>query len=110
MRGRAFACAWWRSRKNLYHFDNVPVLYVNHLGGFMSVFNPEIINNIDVYKGGFPARYGGRLSSVVDIIQREGSNVGHKGSFGIGITDLNFSVEGPGFTKRTAILSQGEKL
>ncbi len=95
--------------QNLYHFDNVPVLYVNHLGGFMSVFNPEIINNIDVYKGGFPARYGGRLSSVVDIIQREGSNVGHKGSFGIGITDLNFSVEGPGFTKRTSYIITGRK-
>jgi hypothetical protein len=57
--------------QNLYLFDNVPVIYVNHLGGFMSVFNPEIINNIDVYKGGFPSRYGGKLSSVMDITQRK---------------------------------------
>jgi len=62
--------------QNLYLFDNVPIIYVNHLGGFMSVFNPDIINNIDVYKGGFPSRYGGKLSSVVDITQREGDNSG----------------------------------
>jgi outer membrane receptor protein involved in Fe transport len=48
--------------QNLYLFDNVPIIYVNHLGGFMSVFNPDIINSIDIYKGGFPARFGGRLS------------------------------------------------
>ena len=60
--------------QNLYLFDNVPVIYVNHLGGFMSVFNPDIINNIDVFKGGFPSRYGGKLSSVVDITQKEGDN------------------------------------
>ena len=53
--------------ENLYMLDNVPLIYVNHLGGFMSVFNSEMINTIDIYKGGFPARYGGKLSSIVDL-------------------------------------------
>jgi len=81
--------------ENLYLFDNVPVIYVNHLGGFMSVFNPDIINSISLYKGGFPARYGGKLSSVVDITQKEGSSSVSKGSYSIGITDFSLLLEGP---------------
>jgi hypothetical protein len=81
--------------ENLYLFDNVPVIYVNHLGGFTSVFNSDMINKIEIFKGGFPARYGGKLSSIVDITQREGDNSEIKGSLGIGITDASFSIEGP---------------
>ena len=95
--------------QNLYLFDNVPIIYVNHLGGFMSVFNPDIINNIDVYKGGFPSRYGGKLSSVVDITQREGDKSGLKGSLGIGITDASFTVEGPLKIKNTSFIITGRK-
>ena len=95
--------------QNLYLFDNVPLIYVNHLGGFMSVFNPDIINNIDVYKGGFPSRYGGKLSSVVDITQREGDNSGLKGSLGIGITDASFTLEGPLKIKNTTFIITGRK-
>ncbi len=95
--------------QNLYLFDNVPVIYVNHLGGFMSVFNPDIINSIDVYKGGFPSRYGGRLSSVVDITQREGDPTRLKGSLGIGVTDLTFSVEGPTKLKNSSFILTGRK-
>lgn len=90
--------------QNLYLFDNVPVIYVNHLGGFMSVFNPEIINNIDVFKGGFPSRYGGRLSSVMDITQREGDYSRYKGSFSAGITDLSFNFEGPAGFKNSSFV------
>lgn len=97
--------------QNLYLFDNVPVIYVNHLGGFMSVFNPEIINNIDVYKGGFPSRYGGKLSSVMDITQREGDYSTYKGSFSAGITDLSFNFEGPaGFKNSSFILGARKTL
>ncbi|MBN2521591.1 MAG: carboxypeptidase-like regulatory domain-containing protein [Bacteroidales bacterium] len=95
--------------QNLYLFDNVPVIYVNHLGGFASVFNSDIINNIDVYKGGFPSRYGGKLSSVVDIVQKEGDTSGLKGSFGIGITDASFTVEGPLRMKNTSFIITGRK-
>jgi len=95
--------------QNLYLFDNVPVIYVNHLGGFMSVFNPDIINNIDVFKGGFPSRYGGKLSSVVDITQKEGDNSEIKGSVGIGITDASFTVEGPLKIENTTFILTGRK-
>jgi len=95
--------------QNLYLFDNVPVIYVNHLGGFMSVFNPDIINSIDLYKGGFPARYGGRLSSIVDITQREGDRTSIKGSLGIGVTDISFSVEGPTRLRNSSFILTGRK-
>jgi outer membrane receptor protein involved in Fe transport len=81
--------------ENLYLFDNVAVIYVNHLGGFMSVFNPDMINNIDIYKGGFPARYGGRLSSIMDIAQREGNPNTLSSSLSVGVTDVTFTVDGP---------------
>lgn len=95
--------------QNLYLLDNVPVIYVHHLGGFSSVFNPDIINNIDVYKGGFPARYGGKLSSVIDITQKEGDISGIKGSFGIGIMDISFALEGPMKMKNTSFIITGRK-
>ena len=50
--------------ENLYLLDGIPLIYVNHLGGFMSVFNPDMINGMDIYKSGFPAMYGGKLSSM----------------------------------------------
>lgn len=81
--------------QNLYLFDNVPVIHVNHLGGFISVFNPDIINNLEIYKGGFPTKYGGRLSSIMNITQKEGDNSMFKGSFGIGLTDASLTLEGP---------------
>ena len=81
--------------QNLFLIDNVPLLYVNHVGGFLSVFNPEVINDVTVLKGGFPARYGGRLSSVVDITLREGSKTGFKGSGGIGLLGADLTLEGP---------------
>ncbi len=95
--------------ENLYLLDDVPLIYVNHLGGFMSVFNPDMINNITLYKGGFPARYGGKLSSVVDITQREGSSSGFKGSFGIGVTDASFTFEGPFRNKKITWIVTGRK-
>lgn len=95
--------------QNLYLFDNVSIIYVNHLGGFMSVFNPDIINNIDVYKGAFPARYGGKLSSVVNITQKKGNRTGLKGNLGIGLTDVSFCVEGPTKIDNSSFIITGRK-
>jgi len=81
--------------QNLFLIDNVPLYYVNHLGGFMSVFNPEVLNDVRVMKGGIPAKYGGKLSSVVDITMREGNQQGRKGSAGIGFVGANITYEGP---------------
>lgn len=94
--------------ENMYLFDHVPLIYVNHLGGFMSVFNPEIINSLDLYKGAFPARYGGKLSSIVNITQREGNNSQFKGSYHLGLTDLSLTFEGP-LSKNTSFIVTGRK-
>lgn len=81
--------------QNLYLIDNVPLFYVNHVGGFVSVFNPQVLNDVRVFKGGFPAKYGGKLSSVVDITMREGNRKEFKGSAGIGVIGANLTLEGP---------------
>jgi hypothetical protein len=95
--------------ENLYLIDNVPLIYVNHLGGFASVFNPDMINNIEVYKGGFPAKFGGKLSSIVSITQREGDKSKLRGSFSIGVTDASFSIEGPLLNKKASFIVTGRK-
>ena len=89
--------------------DNVPLIYVNHLGGFMSVFNSEMINTMDIYKGGFPARYGGKLSSIVDLTAKKGDPTKLKGSLSAGLTDLAFAVEGPGRLKSSSFIVTGRK-
>ena len=95
--------------ENLYMLDNVPLIYVNHLGGFMSVFNSEMINTMDIYKGGFPARYGGKLSSIVDLTTKKGDPTRLKGSVSAGLTDLAFAVEGPGGLKNSSFIVTGRK-
>lgn len=81
--------------QNLILLDGIPVYNATHLGGFFSVFNPEAINNVDVYKGNFPARYGGRLSSVIDITMKEGNKEKFKGNFGVGLIASKLAIEGP---------------
>ena len=95
--------------ENLYLLDNVPLVYVNHIGGFMSVFNPEMINGMSIYKGGFPSKYGGRLSSIVEITQKQGDKSHLKGSLSVGITELSFSVEGPTKLKNSSFIVTGRK-
>jgi len=81
--------------QNLILMDGVPVYNVNHLFGFFSVFNGEAISSATLIKGGFPARYGGRLSSVLDVRMKEGSNQKFKGDFSIGLIATRFTLEGP---------------
>jgi hypothetical protein len=95
--------------ENLYLIDNVPLIYVNHLGGFTSVFNPDMINNIEVYKGGFPAKYGGKLSSIVSITQREGDKNKLKGALSYGLTDISGVVEGPLFDNSSSFIVTARK-
>lgn len=96
--------------ENSYLLDQVPLIYVNHLGGFMSVFNPDIINNLELHKANFPARYGGKLSSVLNITLKEGNNTAWKGSLQAGITDLSFVAEGPLNPNTTFILAGRKSL
>lgn len=70
--------------QNLILLDGVPVYNASHLFGFFSVFNDGAINNVELIKGGFPARFGGRLSSVIDITMKEGNMKEFKGEGSIG--------------------------
>lgn len=94
--------------QNLFLIDNVPLYYVNHLGGFVSVFNPDMINNVRVLKGGFPAKYGGKLSSVIDISMREGNPNKLRGTAGIGVMGANGTIEGP-LNENTSFLISARK-
>lgn len=81
--------------QNLVILDDVPLYYVNHLGGFVSTFNTDALNSVKLIKGGFPAQYGGRLSSVLDIRMKEGNMKEFKGTGMIGMIACKLSVEGP---------------
>jgi len=81
--------------QNLILLDDVPLYNVSHLFGFVSVFTPEAINSIDFYKGGFPARYGGRLSSVVDLRMKDGNKYKRETSINLGLISSQFTTEGP---------------
>lgn len=80
---------------NLFLLDGVPLYQICHLGGIFSAFNTDVIENLDFYKSGFPARYGGRTSSVVDIKTKDGDFNEYKGLFSIGLLDGRVQFEGP---------------
>lgn len=81
--------------QNLFLLDNVPLYNVNHIGGFLSTFDPNSINNIQVYKGNFPARYSGRLSSVVDLSLKNGNQSKKTGEIQVGLLTTKLQIEGP---------------
>lgn len=81
--------------QNLILLDGVPVYNTSHLFGFVSVFTPEALKQVDLYKGGFPARYGGRLSSVVDVQMKEGNLYNKHTSIAIGPISSGIMKEGP---------------
>jgi hypothetical protein len=87
--------------ENLFLLDGVPLYNVNHMGGFFSVFNADALKNVTLYKGDFPARFGGRLSSVVDLQMKDGNPYKIHGNFSIGIVSSKFNLEGPLFSKKT---------
>jgi len=81
--------------QNLILLDGIPVYNINHLFGFVSVISTDAVNHASFYKGGIPARYGNRLSSVLDITLREGNKDHLTGSLGIGILSSKATIEGP---------------
>lgn len=90
--------------QNLILIDGVPVYNASHLFGFFSIFNADAINNVSVIKGGFPARYGGRLSSVIDISMKEGNNKKITGKGSIGLISSKFTLEGPIKSENTSFI------
>ncbi|MFP4488171.1 MAG: TonB-dependent receptor [Bacteroidales bacterium] len=95
--------------QNLILLDEAPVYSASHLAGFFSIFNSDIIRDITVYKGGIPARYGGRAASVVDISMDNGNNREFEGSGGIGLLSTRLSVEGPLIKDRMSFLLSGRR-
>ena len=81
--------------QNLILLDEAIVFNSSHLFGFFSVFNPDVIKDVKLYKGGIPARYGGRLSSVLDIYQKEGNSKEFKVTGGVGLVSSRLLIEGP---------------
>ncbi|MBD2722527.1 TonB-dependent receptor [Hymenobacter sp. BT189] len=81
--------------QNLVLLDNALVYNPNHLFGLFSVFNSDAVQSVDLYKSGFPAQFGGRLSSVVDVKLREGDRQHYVATGGIGLISSRLTYEGP---------------
>tara|TARA_B100000401_G_C52813992_1_gene725702 strand:- start:6398 stop:8803 length:2406 start_codon:yes stop_codon:yes gene_type:complete len=95
--------------QNLILLDGVPVYNASHIGGLFSVFNADAIKNVRLYKGGFPARFGGRLSSVVQIDMKEGNMKKYKLDASIGLISSKLTIEGPLIKDRTSFIISGRR-
>lgn len=93
--------------QNLILLDEATVYNSSHLFGLFSVFNPDAIKDLKLYKGGIPARYGGRLSSVLDIYQKEGNGKEFHMNGGIGLISSRLMAEGPIVKNRGSFLIAG---
>ncbi len=92
------------SDQNLILMDEATLFSSSHLFGFFSIFNPAIVKEVKLYKGGIPSRYGGRLSSVLDIRQRDGNKKEFHGEGGIGTITSRLLLEGPIIKNKTSFL------
>ncbi len=81
--------------QNLVLLDDVPLYNITHLGGFVGIFNSDAIKSSKLIKGGFPAQYGNRLSSVVDIRMKDGNNQKRESAFTIGLISTKLLLQGP---------------
>ncbi|AIZ43251.1 TonB-dependent receptor [Cellulophaga baltica] len=93
--------------QNLILLDEATIFNSSHLFGFFSVFNPDAIKDIKLFKGGIPSRYGGRVSSVLEIFQKEGNSKEFKANGGIGIVASRLLLEGPIIKDKAAFLIGG---
>ena len=87
--------------ENLFMLNDVPIYNVSHLYGFFSAFNSSAIKDIKLIKGCFPAKYGGRVSSVIDVRSRDGNNKSINGEISIGVISSKFNLEGPIINDKT---------
>ena len=90
--------------QNLILIDEVPLYYLNHLGGFVSIFDANAINDFEVWKGGFPAKYGGRLSSIIDVHLKNGNPDSTKYSYSVSPLLATFYMNGPIQKDKTTFL------
>ena len=95
--------------QNLILMDGVPVYNVSHIGGLFSVFNADAIKNVRLTKGGFPARYGGRLSSVLEIDMKDGNMKEFKADATVGLISSKLMIEGPIVKDKTSFIVAGRR-
>ena len=95
------------ANQNLLLFNDALVYNASHLFGFFSTFNPDVLKNVELYKSGIPAEFGGRLSSVLDVHTREGNTKKLSGTGGISPITGRFSLEGPIIKDKTSFIIGG---
>ena len=95
--------------QNLILLDGVPVYNASHLFGFFSVFNADAIKNVRLTKGGFPSRFGGRLSSVLEIDMKEGNMKKIEGEGSVGIISSKLTLQGPIVKDKTSFIISGRR-
>jgi TonB dependent receptor/CarboxypepD_reg-like domain/TonB-dependent Receptor Plug Domain len=93
--------------QNLILFNDATIYNPSHFFGFFSAFNPETISGVELYKSAMPAKYGGRLSSVLQVTSKEGNTEKIKGSAGIGLVTTRFNIEGPIALGKTTFVAGG---
>ena len=96
-----------REDQNLVLMDGAPIFNSSHVLGLFSVFNPDVTAGYALYKGHMPERFGGRLSSVLDVSMRSGSNEKFKVSGGLGLYSARLMMEGPIVSEKTSFLLSG---
>lgn len=95
--------------QNLILLDDAPVYNTGHLFGFFSIFNADAIKNVSLIKGGMPAQYGGRLSSVLDVSMKEGNNQKLQVDAGLGVIASRLSIQGPLKKNRSSFILSGRR-
>jgi TonB dependent receptor/CarboxypepD_reg-like domain/TonB-dependent Receptor Plug Domain len=93
--------------QNLILFNDATIYNAAHFFGLFSAFNPDVVKSVELYKSSIPARYGGRLSSVIDIESREGNKKEFAGSAGIGLITSRLEIEGPIVKDKTSFMLAG---
>lgn len=95
--------------QNLIILDEATVYNASHLFGFFSTFNADAVKDVELYKGDFPARYGGRLSSVIDVKLRDGNKKKLSGTGGIGLITSRLTLEGPILKDKASFIVSGRR-
>lgn len=95
--------------QNLVLLDEAPIYNASHLFGFFSVFNTDAIRNVEVYKSGMPSYYGGRLSSVIDVTQKEGNMKNYEFDGSVGLLFSKFTLQGPVKKDRCSFIVSGRR-
>lgn len=95
--------------QNLILLDEAPVFNSSHLFGFFSVFNADAVKDVKLYKGGIPSVYGGRLSSVLDVRQKEGNSKHFSGNGGLGLLSSRLTLEGPIVKDKMSFMVAGRR-